>query len=180
LPVHSDVSGLVVVLGSGVSVDVHVRDEMSDNGGGNTFHQVSLVMTPQEFPQSTSSIMVPPNPGDPRAPTRFSGLGPDTYSVSGWPNGPGYIASMRSGSVDLLLDDLTITPGATPPPIEVTLRDDGAQLTIKTMENGRPAIAGVVIFSREYPKRSLLVGSAYSTSMGNLPPGTYYVMAMRV
>src|SRR5207245_10633832 len=86
---------------------------------------------------------------------------------------------MRCSRVDLLLDDLTITPGATPPPIEVTLRDDGAQLTIKTMENGSPAIAGVVIFSREYPKRSLLVGSAYSTSMGNLPPGTYDVMAMR-
>jgi len=152
---------------------------MLENTRGNGAHQISLQMTPQEFPQSTSSIMIPPNPSDQRAPTRFSGLAPDTYAVSGWPNGSGYIASMRCGSVNLLRDDLTLALAAAPPPIEVTLRDDGAQLTVKTMENGRPAIAGVVIFSREYPKRTLLAGSVYSTSISNLAPGTYHVMAMR-
>lgn len=181
LPLHvqGDVSGLVVVLGSGTSIGVQVRDEISDNSGGNNPHPVSLQMIPLKFPTSSSWIRVPPTPGDRRAPTRFEGLAPDTYTVSAMPNGPWYVSSLRSGSENLLRDDLTISPGATPPPIEVTLRDDGAQLTVKVMENGQPAVAGVLLFSREYPRRSQFFGSLSSISTGSLAPGTYYVIAMR-
>jgi hypothetical protein len=178
LHVHGDLSGVVVTLGSGISIGVQVRDEVSDNGGTSNPRQVSLQMTPQEFPQSPSWITVPPASSDRRAPTRFEGLAPGTYAVSGTPNGPWYISSMRCGGVDLLRDDLIIPPGAAPPPIEVTLRGDGAQLTMKPMEKGQPGDAGLVIFSQEYPKRSVFVGSGYAFSVGNLAPGTYYVIAM--
>jgi hypothetical protein len=178
LHVHSDLSGLVVVLGSGISIGVEVRDEVYDNGRTSNPRQVSLQMTPQEFPQSPSWITAPPAPGDRRSPTRFEGLAPGTYAVNATPSGPWYISSMRCGSVDLLRDDLTVSPGAAPPPIEVTLRGDGAQLTVKTMEKGQPAAAGFVVLSQEYPKRSVFFGSGYSLSVANLAPGTYYVIAM--
>ena len=175
--VHGDLSGLVVVLGTGASVGIQVRDETSDNTRANSLHQVLLQMTPHEFPGSSSAIMMPPAPGERRATSRFEGLAPDTYTVEARPNGPWYISSMRCGNEDLLRDDLTISPGATPPPIEVTLRDDGAQLTVNVMENGKTAIAGVLLFSPEYPRRSQFLGSAPSISTGNLAPGTYYVIA---
>ena len=98
--------------------------------------------------------------------------------MSGTPNGPWYIASMRCGSADLLRDDLTLTTGAAPP-IEVVLRDDGAQLAVNIVKNGQPVTAGVLLFSPDYPRRSQFFGRAPSLSVGNLAPGRYYVIAMR-
>lgn len=174
----SDVSGLVVVLGTGISVDVHVRDEVSGPGGPNGLHAVSLQMKPQGFPRSPSWITVPRLPDDRRTPARFEGLAPGAYSVSGTPHGPWYIASMRCGSADLLRDDLTLTTGA-PPPIEVLLRDDGAQLAVKVVKNGQPATAGVLLFSPDYPRRSQFFGRTSFLPVGNLAPGKYYVIALR-
>jgi hypothetical protein len=42
-----------------------------------------------------------------------------------------YVRSARCGDTDLLRDPLTIEAGAAIPPIEVTLRNDSAQLTVK-------------------------------------------------
>ena len=67
LRLESDVSGLVVVLGSGNSVDVRVRDEISDHGP-NGLHQVSLQLKPEGFPRSASWITVPRAPDDRRSP----------------------------------------------------------------------------------------------------------------
>lgn len=174
LRLESDISGLVLVLGRGSSVDVQVRDEISGEG----VHQVTLQMKPQGFPRSASWVTVPRAPGDRGAPARFEGLAPGAYSVSGALNGPWYIASMRCGSTDLFRDDLTLSAGATPP-IEVVLRDDGAQLRVNVVENGQPVTAGVLLFSPDYPKRSQLLGRGSSLSVGNLAPGRYYVVAMR-
>lgn len=178
LQVRGDLSGLVVVLGTGTSIGVHVRDETSANNEANGRHQVLLQMTAHEFSGFSSGIMVPPDPGDRRAATRFEGLAPDTYTVEAQPTGPWYVSSLRSGSEDLLRDDLAISAGATPP-IEVTLRDDGAQLNVKVTENAQPAVASVLLFSSDYPRRSQFLGSAAALSTGNVAPGTYYVIAMR-
>lgn len=179
LQVHGDLSGLVVVLGTGTSVGIQVRDETSNKAGANNSHQVFLQITPHEFSNFSSAIMIPPAPGDRRAATRFEGLAPDTYTVEARPTGPWYISSLRCGSEDLLRDDLTISQGASLPPIEVTLRDDGAQLTVNVKENGQPAAAGILLFSSDYPRRSQFLGSGTSLSIGNLAPGTYYAIAMR-
>ena len=178
LRLTSDVSGLVVVLGSGISVDVRVHDEVSGAGGPNGLHAVSLQMKPQGFPQSSSWVTVPRLPDDRRTPARFEGLAPGVYSVSGTPHGPWYIASMRCGSADLLRDDLTLTTGA-PPPIEVVLRDDVAQLAVKVVKNGQPVIAGVLLFSPDYPRRSQFFGRTSFLPVGNLAPGRYYVIALK-
>lgn len=179
LQVHGNLSGLVVVVGTGTSLGVQIRDETSNNAGTNNLHQVFLQIAPHEFSAFSSAIMMPPAPGDRGAATRFEGLAPDTYTVEARPNGPWYISSLRCGSEDLLRDDLTISQGASPPPIEVTLRDDGAQLTVKVKENGQPAAAGILLFSSDYPRRSQFLGSTASLSISSLAPGNYYVIAMR-
>jgi hypothetical protein len=72
-----------------------------------------------------------------------------------------------------------ISQGGSLPPIEVTLRDDGAQLNVNVKEQGQPAAAGMLLFSSDYPRRSQFFGSTTSLSTSNLAPGTYYVIAMR-
>ena len=178
LRLDGDVSGLVVVLGYGISVDLQVRDELSSNPGPNSLHQVSLQLKPQGFRLSSRWITVPRPPDQRGTRSRFEGLAPGVYSVSGTPNGPWYIASMRCGSQDLLRDDLTLTAGGAQP-IEVVLRDDGAQLTVNVMKNAQPVTTGVLLFSPEYPSRSRFFGQASSFSVGNLAPGRYYVIAVR-
>ena len=98
--------------------------------------------------------------------------------MSGAPHGPWYIASMRCGSADLLRDDLPLTTGA-PPPIEVVLRDDGAQMAVKVVKNGQSVTAGVLLFSPDYPRRSQFLGRTSFVPVGNLAPGRYYVIALR-
>ena len=180
LPIYvsSDLSGLVLSLGAGTSVAVQLRDEVQDNASPNNFHQVVVRMIPKEFPQYAPAISVPPSPDVSRAPVRIEGLAPGTYSVEATPIGAGYVASLRCGGVDLLKDDLTIAPGSAPPPIEVILRNDGPQLTV-ALENGMAA--GVVIYSQEYSRRSLVAqiyNGTISVSGPNLAPGIYQVFAV--
>lgn len=179
LQVYGNLSGLVVVLGTGTSLGVQIRDETSNGTGSNSLHQVFLQVTPHEFSNFSSGILMPPSPGDRRAATRFEGMAPDTYTVEARPYGPWYVSSLRCGSEDLLRDDLTISQGGSLPPIEVTVRDDGAQLNVNVKEKGQPAAAGLLLFSSDYPRRSQSFGPTTSMSMSNLPPGTYYVIAMR-
>jgi hypothetical protein len=182
LPIHlnSDLTGVVLTPGTGISVGVEVHDEIPREASTNDPHQVLMRMVSKEFPQFSRSIVLPPPQWDRRAPARFEELPPGSYTVEATPYLPGYVASLQCGTVDLLRDDLTLAPGAALPPIEVTLRNDGAQLSLTVTENGQPAAASVVIYSAEYPRRSLLIGTdTGSFSTGNIAPGAYQVVAVK-
>lgn len=177
--VNTDLSGLTLSLAPTIQAVVQLRDEIQPDATSNNFHQVFLNLVPKEFSQNVSTIAVPQSPDARSVPTRFENLAPGTYWVQAVPNGSGYVAELRCGSVDLLRDDLTIAPGSPPPPIEVTLRGDSAQLTAALMDAGKPAT--VVIYSQEYPRRSQLMTIAYgaaSASIQNLPLGNYQVFAL--
>jgi uncharacterized protein (DUF2141 family) len=179
IQVGGDLSGVVLTLGTGISAAVQLRDEISNANPGD-FHQVYVRMTDKEFQQFGPGIVIPAAPGSPRAISRFENISPGTYTVEATPQGVGYVASLRCGGVDLLRDDLTIPPGAAPQPIEITLRNDGAQLNVTLVENS--PLYGVVIYSPDYPRRSLLmpVGNrSLSFSVPNLPPGTYRLIALK-
>ena len=172
--VNADVSGLSLTLGQGISLGAQVRDETTAAAGTDTPRRVWVHLVPRQFSRFPYSILVPPE-DRPNAPSRFEGLFPGTYEVQATPQFPGYVASLRCGDVDLLREDLVIAPGTAPPPIEVTLRDDGAGLTIH-FEKTRPAT--VVIYSEEYPKRSGLTTTNTTFSLSQLAPGNYKVFAV--
>jgi hypothetical protein len=174
LTVESDTSGIQLTLGGGIALGVHLRDELVTTATSPP--QAFLHLFPHDFAQFGPSLAVPPPPGVPQTPTRFDNLAPGTYSVQA-NTSQGYVAAMRCGNIDLLRDDLVITPGAAPPPIEVTLRDDTAQLTVTLKQKDRSG--GVVIYSQEYPGRSMLVLLSDRGSIGvNLPPETYQLVAL--
>jgi uncharacterized protein (DUF2141 family) len=176
----SDLGGVVLMLGRGISVGVQVNGGIPSVGTANV-PQVMVQLISREFLQNSRGTMVPPQNGEPRPAARIEDIPPGTYTVEASPNQPGYIASLRCGSLDLLREDLTIAPSAVLPPIEVTLGNDGAQLSVKVVENGRPAAAAVVIYSEEYPRRSVLTqtNETGAFSLGNLAPGQYQVIAVK-
>jgi hypothetical protein len=180
LPIHlnADLTGLVLVLGHGTSIDVNVNHEFPFDGQAT--YQVQVTLTSSDFQQTWQGLSLPPGPG-PDQPTRFENIAPGTYEVVAFPVGTGYIASLQCGDADLLRDDLTVSAGAAVPPIEVTMRKDGAEVTVETTENGQPAAASVLLYSEEYPRKSLLLPKASlgQATMNNLRPGSYRVAAFK-
>jgi hypothetical protein len=176
--VDRDLTGVVLVLGSGISIPVQVRQEFSS--GPEEVHQVYVHLLATDFAQNSAAVTVPPHTEDPRAPNQLENLAPGTFWVDAQLNFPqDYVAELRCGSLDLLRDELVIAPGASVPPIEVTLRNDAAQLSVSLRQKDQPA--AVLVYSNDYPRSSRLIpfppGSP-SLSVPNLPPGRYQVVAL--
>lgn len=179
IQVNHDLSGLFLALSRGISIPVEVDDEIASQA--QEVHPVHLRLLSKDFPQSSRALMLPPRPNDRHASRQFENVLPGTYDVQAWPQAGGYIASLRCGSVDLLKDELIIASGASVPPIEVQLRNDGAEINVQAVENGRPTPATVVIFSEEYPKLSFLQVAGYGgrVALSNARPGPYKVIAVK-
>ncbi len=97
----------------------------------------------------------------------------------------GYVASVTSGSTDLLREPLRILPGVVPRPIEIVLRDDFASLTVH-LESGtapqpftteQPIM--ILCFPLDRPQAQPLVFATPQSqiSMPSLPPGRYLILA---
>jgi hypothetical protein len=181
IPIHlnSDLTGLVLLLGRGASIDVSIQDEISSEGNG--IHQINIGLSSKDFERMSQGLMVPPFGNSPQMQSSFVNVAPGTYEVDINPNGRFYVAAAQCGGVDLLRDDLVVTPSAAVPPIEVTLRDDGAELTVEPTENGQPASAAVVVYSDDHPRNSFfnVTEKGGKPVFANLPPGSYKVLAFK-
>jgi hypothetical protein len=101
----------------------------------------------------------------------------------------GYVSSMRCGETDLLNSPLLVGAGGAMPPLEVTLRDDGAQVNGSVVEVANrnragsvPAgmVAGFVYLApvrENVPMKMTVVQADGSFELTQLPPGTYRVVA---
>jgi hypothetical protein len=178
IQVSGDISGIDLAFGAGISLGVQLHDEIPAAGSAEP-HRVILQLRLKDFTSNEQRIILPPVPEDRTPITKFENLYPGTYSVEAQAAvSQGYVAELRCGSVDLLRDDLVIAPGAAPPPIDVTLREDGAQLTVAVKKADRGI--SLLIYSTDYPRRSSLTfqqAGLTSVSIPNLPPGTYQVLA---
>lgn len=125
----------------------------------------------------------------------MEGVTPGRYWVQATSFMEGYVSAITSGGVDLMREPLTIGPGNTVPPIEVTLRNDTGQIDC-TVNGTAPRLAptdGLISSSWNYAgpavyaipagarfsKRTLsnIVASG-PVSIPNVAPGTYHVMAL--
>ena len=118
---------------------------------------------------------------------------PGRYWVEVQAYPPAYVGSITSGGVDLGSAPITILPGSTPPPIEVTLRNDPGTITgeivsgsVPTTSNGPVPTAGerpqvwiyaIPLFSTaaRLPEGSMEPNGQFS--IPNLSPGSYRVVA---
>lgn len=201
LNLNSDISGVHLALLPNVNIPVSFRletdhDESSSaaqdfvvfgpRGGRRTVHRAPeparVILTPQDqaiSPAQRSSQFSPTGEEALVVPN----VPPGVYSVEVQPTGGAYYAqSVRSGSLNLLEQNLTIAPGAAVQPIEVVLRDDFATLEGRiTLGQPGDGFASVMIIPESAPQHTrnvVLYRPADSFQIPQLPPGNYRVLAV--
>jgi hypothetical protein len=129
-------------------------------------------------------------PGQGESSLEVAEVPPGIYAVQVFPNGSYYVQSARSGSLNLLEQNLTVAPGSSVDPIEIVLRDDFASLegsvamgaendsatVIAIPEGGQPQMRGVNV-SRPWPNNDASHAAAVF-EMGQLAPGNYKILAV--
>jgi Carboxypeptidase regulatory-like domain len=150
------------------------------NGPSVPIGNVALEPTDPALFQRHFAQLNPNNPGS-EEPLALKGAFPGVYRVIAQPFQPYYIESMRSGSIDLRDQPLTITPGGAVAPIQITLRDDSATLTVKVNEGGQPAPGGALLVmptshTAETIQPMYWMGGS-GLGLGGLAPGDYRVYA---
>ena len=109
----------------------------------------------------------------------ISGLTPGSYRVVAHPWGPNCVASVTSGSTDLMRNNFVVTPGTTPEPIDVALNNDCSSLEISTnQQGGQPASAQFLIVpAGQAAEPQVLFAGSGKAKVGNLAPGDYQIYA---
>jgi hypothetical protein len=133
-------------------------------------------------------LNLPGNNGN--EPLELKDVSPGRYRVRVAPYREGYAASVASGTVNLLHEPLVVGTGSSVPPIEITLRDDGATLagtvSLPSAEIGGRAIESAPGYIYCIPMGDdagrFTEGSAGQDgrfNLGNIPPGEYRVLAFQ-
>jgi hypothetical protein len=203
LSVHGGPAAAMVTLLGGTNIDVRVIKEFGDSGQSESSQNtvsmpgrrisrmsVLLRLVPAEEFNSGREYMAL-QPPDPNAEGLvITGVPAGEYRVT-TQNPAGYVASLRSGDKDLLESTLVIGGGASVPPIEVTLRNDGAEIDgsivgmTASANPAMPAAVGTTPAAYVYivPARgggevkTLVSQPNGDFGIQQLAPGTYRVVA---
>jgi hypothetical protein len=142
------------------------------------YSRVSLELLSGNIQRAGGSTGYGPRP-DPND-LKLQGVMPGRYWVEARAQFGGYVAALRSGSVDLLRDPLVVPNEGGVPPIEVTLRDDTAAVRFQVHSDtlGQRGFAVLVpdLLSRD--PVVLDVQSGTDRDYQGIPPGTYKVFAV--
>lgn len=205
------VTGPAVTLMPGSSIAINVSEEfqhtqaepspqffssiggpraMAPNPRRPNYLQVMLLPDEQFGLSSAVSLRPPSGPDDESL--VIEGVLPGRYRVS-VNTSIGYAASITSGSTDLLRQPLVVGIGGSTPPLEITMRDDGAEVEGKidstnvtpdraTANNGSNQPLGFVCLAPidRMDDRCKIVwtGPDGTFTFQQLAPGSYYALAM--
>ena len=188
------VAGPTLMLVPSTSIEVRLKDERtkSANAQPGLLRSFGVGLVPRDDfgGANTVAIQPPKNPEDEIL--VFTNVSPGSYwvraaGVTPW----GYTAAVSSDGNDLLRQPLVVGFGAATPPIEITLRDDGAQID-GNVENWRKEERPTVTnrFSRGQAVVVLLpiadstgqfrqagISSNGDFNLPQVPPGEYRVIA---
>ncbi len=161
------------------SIAVHVRFELDAN-------QKTRLPTLQLWLQSADfstggagGVTRPEAEADAQKNFTLNDVQPGTYNVSAHES-QGYVAAMSCGGVDLLQHPLVVGPSGVRDPIQVTVRDDGGQLSGKvTAEGLLPSGVSVVVLPLGGASQFHFTFPAADGSfeIKDVAPGTYRVLA---
>jgi hypothetical protein len=145
------------------------------------------------IPEEQFSLAAPATLSPPRGPEDetliIDNVMPGRYRVIANTSAFGYVALITSGGTDLLRQPLVVGAGAAVPPIEVVVRDDGANVegTIELPNSSanfkQPSAGSHVVYfmSLDRPSdqpRLAFVGPGEGFTTPQLPPGAYRVFAL--
>jgi hypothetical protein len=189
LSVTSDTLGVNLVLGQPLTLSIRVNtrpsgtvtaqdstDRFRTASAGPPLPQVRLIpaetrLQAQEFQADF---------GDKQLGPAVHNLAPGRYSVDLLPNPPWYVYSATSGTTDILREDLWIAAGRRPESLDVTLRDDGANLTGSVRVEGQPAPGAVLVVPDQQSlahARFAIAGFGGEFQFDRLAPGDYKLLA---
>jgi len=215
LAVHGAPLGATMTMVPLQSISVNVKEEFStaENPDNLAFYKsygrlrgsrqyLNLLLEPaDDFGQAGAVGLRPPSgPND--AALVFEGVAPGRYWLH-IDSGRGYVASVTAGGVDLLLEPLVVAGDASSPAIEITMRDDSAQIE-GTVEGANASLSAANILAaslvgvstpeayREFahvyfvplpdsPGRftEVVMSPDGTFSSPELPPGAYRVLAFK-
>ena len=186
------VNGPGMVMASSRAIEIHVKEEFTsaDNGGNSTltigrrnftlqgprkYLTLSLESADTFDRPGTGSLRPPSNSGsDPMA---FDNVRPGSYWV-GFFTSRGYVAAASSGDTDLLRQPLVVGAGGATAPIEITMRDDFANVEFR-VDSNKAYVYSIPLPDSpgQFAESSVLSpGSAF---MQTLAPGDYLVLAFK-
>jgi hypothetical protein len=175
------------------SIEVRLKDERtkSANAQPGLLRNFGVMLVPRdEFgAPSPVGIQPPKNPEDETI--VFTNVSPGSYWVRAGETPWGYMAAVSSGGNDLLRQPLVVGFGAATPPIEITIRDDGAQINGNVEDwrkEERPAVihgfsrsGAVVVFLPTAGStgqfRQTWISSNGDFNLPQVPPGEYRAIA---
>jgi hypothetical protein len=172
------------------STQVTIRSGSSPSASGRRPNYLRAILVPvKEFGFNPSFALRPPTGPDDDA-LVFENVMPGRYRVQVDAQF-GYVASITSGGTDLQRLPLVVGFGASPPPIEITMRDDGGEVDGSIIDasndggrgggQGTPAqTPGAIYFvpmSDGVQMKQAWFSSDRHFQIQQLPPGTYRVLA---
>jgi len=183
LSVNSDLAGVLVVLGPSVSIPVVVRRESAGDSEARESRRntepVAVHLLSSESPLTALDFWSAPDPQNGSA-LAMRNVEPGKYSVEVTTSGSWYVQSITCGSTDLLHDPLVVPSGAQLPPIEILLRNDGAELTGSVQQDGNPEQGiALLVPDRGSAAQAKIAssGQAGSFRFDHLAPGDYRLLA---
>jgi hypothetical protein len=185
LTVSADLSGVHVILLPAVNIRIDMRVITSRTSTQRFWEQpnfspahVQLIPRNASLTNHRYYSQQAGGPGD----TLFElqNIPPGNYVVEINPNGPLYVQSATSGMINLLESELSVAPGSSPQPIEITLRDDVASLSGNISMNNQPLSGVIFVFSEHasIPPRIQPTDQSGAFQIAFLAPGTYKVLAV--
>jgi hypothetical protein len=182
------VTGPSVSLVPNVSVPVTVREEMqhrpevsmsSRTPSGEIFtasprraSYASAMLVPLEPFGFAQDVGLSPPTGPDDILLRFDNVPPGRYRVRVTLNG-GYVASVVSGSTDVRHNPLVVEGGSAPQPIEITVRDDGAE--VQGHVDGLLRDAAQVSMQTQLLASAYTVRGAFRNAWGSRQPVVYFI-----
>ena len=146
------VQGITVMLAPNPTIEVRVKDERTkgDNtiapGLRNLVNAMNVRLVPSEEigPGNFLWLRPPKSPEDESL--GFGSARPASYSVRTGCHPAAHVAGVSSGGRDLLRQPLIVGTGTAVPPLEITIRDDGAQVD-GSIENWQRAGRNGAVYS---------------------------------
>ena len=175
-----DVTGVSLALGPGFAVKGTVRVEGPDEQTAAESVQQALQepFLALSAPEGLSFLAEPAVDGAFRIPSVM----PGKYRVSFAPSEPLYVASARSGDIDLLADPELVLRSGPPPEIEVVLRADGGSiegmLAPEMTRDGAVCVFLIAESSRRPPQAACTDGGSFE--IGSVAPGSYRLHAWKI
>ena len=182
IEVRQNLEGVSVVLSEQKLVAVRFRYQFTQSTGNpaeGLGAPVSLQRTDLPMEVNLFSARLMPNPDSPDEGIAI-GLDPGTYraQLNAQPNR--CVASVKSGGVDLLADDLVVSGDGAAEPIEVVMRDDCVRAEGLVTKDGQPSMGRVLLIPEGAPQRhvSTAANSDGAFEFQGLLPGKYLAVAL--